>query len=153
MSKEIKFEYGFQSINGIVKKKYYLHEIPFIAEKCDVWNVLPIVYVRQFTGLIDKNGVDIYEGDIYEVLIGDYYQVFFLYYSVYTLKSVFKFYFSFHNFYLFDFTPLVSKNVTLNTHFFKSLIICIASSSESALSSIISKSFSDFPCLNQNSTL
>lgn len=63
MSKEIKFEYGFQSINGIVKKKYYLHEIPFIAEKCDIWNVLPIVYVRQFTGLVDKNGIEIYEGD------------------------------------------------------------------------------------------
>jgi hypothetical protein len=64
MSREIKFEYGFESVNGIVKKKYYLHEIPNIKEKCDVWNVLPIVYVRQFTGLKDKNGVEIYENDI-----------------------------------------------------------------------------------------
>lgn len=64
MSREIKFEYGFQSVNGIVKKKYYLHEIPFLREKCDVWNVLPVVYVREFTGLKDKNGVEIYDGDI-----------------------------------------------------------------------------------------
>lgn len=63
MNREIKFEYGFQSINGIVKKVYLLSEIPNIKEKCDVWNVLPIVYVRQFTGLKDKNEVDIYEGD------------------------------------------------------------------------------------------
>ena len=62
--REIKFEYGFESVNGIVKKKYYLHEIPSIKEKCDVLNVLPIVYVRQFTGLKDKKGVDIYENDI-----------------------------------------------------------------------------------------
>ena len=57
----IKFEYGFSSVNGIVKKQYYLHEIPNIKEKCDVWNVLPIAYVRQFSGLHDKNGKEIYE--------------------------------------------------------------------------------------------
>jgi uncharacterized phage protein (TIGR01671 family) len=60
----LKFEYGFNSVNGIIKKVYHLHEIPNIKEKCDVWNVLPIVYVRHFTGLTDKNGVEIYEFDI-----------------------------------------------------------------------------------------
>jgi uncharacterized phage protein (TIGR01671 family) len=64
MNREIKFEYGFQSVNGILKKVYYLHEIPNIKEKCDLWSELPIAYVRQFTGLHDKNGQEIYEGDI-----------------------------------------------------------------------------------------
>jgi hypothetical protein len=60
----LKFEYGFNSVNGIVKKKYYLSEIPFMHDKCDVWQILPIVYVRQFTGFTDKKEVEIYEGDI-----------------------------------------------------------------------------------------
>jgi len=68
MKREILFEYGFQSVNGIVKKVYAISEIPNIAKKCDVWNVLPIVYVRQFTGLTDKNGVKIFEGDVCEFI-------------------------------------------------------------------------------------
>ena len=63
MNREIKFEYGFISVNGLVKKVYHLHEIPNIQQKCDVWNVLPIKYVRQFVGHKDKNGVEIFEGD------------------------------------------------------------------------------------------
>jgi hypothetical protein len=59
----IKFEYGFRSVNGIVKKVYALSQIPNIEKICDVWNILPIVYVRQFTESQDKNGVEIYNGD------------------------------------------------------------------------------------------
>jgi hypothetical protein len=62
--REIKFEYGFESVNGTVKKVYHLHEIPNIQQKCDVWDVLPVKYVRQFTEETDKNGVDIYEDDV-----------------------------------------------------------------------------------------
>ena len=61
--REILFEYGFESVNGIVKKQYYLHEIPNIAKKCDVWDMLPLAYVRQYTGLKDKNGKKIFEYD------------------------------------------------------------------------------------------
>lgn len=68
--REILFEYGFESVNRIVKKVYALSEIPNIAKKCDVWNVLPIVYVRQFTGRIDMGGVKIFEGDKVVFFVG-----------------------------------------------------------------------------------
>lgn len=70
MYREIRFEYGFQSVNGIVKKKYYLHEIPNIHQKCDVWDILPLKYVRQSTGLKDKNGTEIFEGDQLHICAG-----------------------------------------------------------------------------------
>lgn len=58
------FEYGFKSVNGIIKKVYSLHEIPNIKQKCDVWNVLPVAYVRQYTMLKDKNKSKLFEEDI-----------------------------------------------------------------------------------------
>lgn len=62
--REIKFEYGFESVNGIVKKKYYLDELPFLSEKCDVWNVLPVTYIRQYSSYKDIWDKEIYKGDI-----------------------------------------------------------------------------------------
>ncbi len=78
MNRVIKFEYGFESVNGIVKKSYHLHEIPNIASKCDVWNVLPVCYVRQFTGLHDKNGKEIYQHDFVKVANNVIYEVIFV---------------------------------------------------------------------------
>jgi len=78
MKRLIKFEYGFDSVNGIIKKVYELHEIPNIKEKCDVWGVLPIKYVRQFTGLTDKNGREVYDGDI----VSDSYE------GIYTIRFI-----------------------------------------------------------------
>lgn len=65
--RDIKFQYGFlKDDKSYVKKVYHLSEIPHIREKCDVWDMLPISFVRQFTGVKDSEGKDVYEGDVIE---------------------------------------------------------------------------------------
>ena len=70
--RRIKFEFGFDSANGIIKKVYFLSEIPNISNKCDVWGSLELKYTRQYIGLKDKNGKEIYEFDIVNLPIGQF---------------------------------------------------------------------------------
>lgn len=74
---ETLFEYGFRSVNGIVKKVYYLHEIPNISQKCDVWNILPIIYVRQATPFTDMTGKRAFVGDQYMTCHDTVYTIFY----------------------------------------------------------------------------
>ncbi|MGK0446558.1 MAG: hypothetical protein ACJA2M_000327 [Polaribacter sp.] len=57
------FEYGFESVNGIVKKQYHISEIPKIKHRCDVWDSLNLIYTRQYAGFEDINKVKVFIGD------------------------------------------------------------------------------------------